>query len=123
MLHVEKARDDSAHFSWMAQVLGFLSANYRDRPPVAKIAQVAGVHPVHLMRTFRRVRGETLGAYMQRLRIKEACKELLATDCAIVEIALRCGFCDQSHFTRIFRSYLGTSPMRFRRLKGQTLSY
>jgi AraC family transcriptional regulator len=114
-----QARDDSTHFPWMTRVLRFLNANYPDRLPLAKIAQVAGVHPVHLMRTFRQVHGCTLGLYVQRLRIECARRKLISTDLAITEIALACGFCDQSHFTRVFRSHVGTSPRRFRESKGR----
>lgn len=77
------------------------------------IADELGVHPVHLTRSFRRQFGTTLVDAVEILRIGYA-KELLAGSLPIAEIALACGFADQSHFTKVFRRATGTTPRRYR---------
>ncbi len=106
---------ESRHFPWMKRVVALLHASYRGPVPLAKTAQAAGVHPVHLARSFRQTHGQTLGEYVRRLRIEDACRKLIATDVAITEVALECGFSDHSHFARVFRRHMGVSPGRFRR--------
>ena len=65
-------------------------------------------------RSFRRAHGQTLGEYVRRLRIEDACRRLITTESAITEVALECGFSDHSHFARVFRRHMGVSPGRFR---------
>ena len=40
---------------------------------------------------------------------------MLTTDEPLSQIALACGLCDQSHFTRVFRRIVGESPNAWRR--------
>jgi len=114
LLFPEQTGKDSRRLPWMKRVLAFLHASYREPVSLAKTAQVAGVHPVHLARSFRRTHGQTLGEYVRRLRIDEACRRLIATDDAITAVALDCGFSDHSHFARVFRGHMGVSPGNFR---------
>jgi AraC family transcriptional regulator len=55
----------------------------------------------------------SIGTYVRALRVKHA-KELLPKR-SLVEVALACGFADQSHFTRTFRRIEGMTPTEFRR--------
>jgi AraC family transcriptional regulator len=115
LLSPEQTGKDSRPFPWMKDVLAFLHASYREPVRLARVAQGAGVHPVHLARSFRGAHGQTLGEYVRRLRIEDACRRLITTDLAITEVAVECGFSDHSHFARVFRRSLGVSPSRFRR--------
>lgn len=47
-------------------------------------------------------------------RIDSAKRLLADTHHSIAEIALRCGFYDQAHFTRVFGRVVGTTPGRYR---------
>jgi len=55
------------------------------------------------------------GAYVARRRIESACRAMLSSDASLADIALSHGFCDQSHFTRTFRRWMGLSPRVWRR--------
>jgi AraC family transcriptional regulator len=114
LLYPEPAGEASREFPWINKVLAFVHANYRNPLPLAKIGQAAGIHPVHLARSFRRVHGQTLGEYVRRLRIEEARRRLIMTDLKLTEVGLECGFSDHSHFSRVFRRHVGVSPSRFR---------
>jgi AraC family transcriptional regulator len=78
------------------------------------LAAVAGLHPSHLARSFRSARGESLAASLRRRRVEWAKRRLVETDDAIATVALEAGFCDQGHFSRVFRRIVGTTPSRFR---------
>jgi len=82
---------------------------------LAELAAVAGVHPVHLAMTFRRFFGQTVGAYVRAQRIELACRALAHSDAPLADVALAAGFADQSHFGRVFRRALRTTPAVFRR--------
>jgi AraC family transcriptional regulator len=99
---------------WFEHALEYLQTHFREVLTLAQVANAAGVHPVHLARAFRRRQGMTVGDYIRTLRIEWACRELVATDRPIVEIAVHTGFFDHSHMTRIFRRQTGLTPTAFR---------
>ena len=100
---------------WLARVIREIDERYAEPWSMAALAEVAGVHPVHLAREFRRTTGKTVGQYVRELRIRRACEELRATSLSIEEIALRAGFADQSHLSRWIRRTTGLSPRDIRR--------
>lgn len=99
---------------WLTRALEYVRAHFREVLTLAQVAEAAEVHPVHLARGFRLRQGMTIGDYIRRLRIEWACRELVATDRPIVEVAVHSGFCDHSHMTRVFRRQTGLTPTEFR---------
>lgn len=63
---------------------------------------------------FYKSQGCSLEAYALRRRTFLAFDELLNTDNSLAEIALRCGFYDQAHFTKVFVNFFGVTPGRLR---------
>jgi AraC-like DNA-binding protein len=51
---------------------------------------------------------------LTRLRVDRACQLLVRTDAPLAQIALECGFGDQSYFTRVFRKRTGQTPGGYR---------
>ena len=49
------------------------------------------------------------------LRVERAKDAMLGTNASLAEVALSCGFADQSHFTKVFTSVAGVSPGAWRR--------
>lgn len=101
---------------WLADVLAALEANLAQPHSLADLAARIGLHPDHLARAFREARHETLGAYLNRRRLEWADQAVQAGKEPLAAIALRCGFCDQAHFTRAYRRHFGISPGQKRRL-------
>ena len=108
-----RARSESRAPKWMRPVVDRLDSA-DSIPSLGDLAAIAGVHPSHLARTFRRLLRSTPADYVRRRRIERARRALTETDQAIGEIALDAGFCDQSHFTRAFRRATGATPAAYR---------
>jgi AraC family transcriptional regulator len=100
---------------WLRRAEDILHATFSCPPSLFDLASATGVHPVHLAREFRRHFSCTAGEYVRRLRVDFACRALLQTDTALIEIAMKAGFSDQSHFTRTFRAAMGLPPAQFRK--------
>lgn len=100
---------------WLERVREQLHGNLSDAVTVHELAAEAGVTPVRLARAFRRVFGESLGSYHRRLRVRRACERLRGGGVTIADVALETGFVDQSHFTRVFKRVMGTTPAVYRR--------
>jgi AraC family transcriptional regulator len=79
-----------------------------------ELSALAGLSVFHFARTFKERTGLSPHQYVLRRRVERA-KELLSTSRAsLAEIALRCGFSHQSHFTRAFHLLSGMTPTRWR---------
>jgi AraC family transcriptional regulator len=100
--------------AWLRQARALVEQHYAQPLPLAVVAERVGVHPVHLARTFRRCYQETFGAYVRQVRIDVARRELAASASSLSAIAAAAGFCDQSHFSRLFKQYTGLTPAEYR---------
>jgi len=100
--------------AWMRTAEELLRAEFASNLSIQRIADEAGVHPVHLCREFRKQHGCTVGEHLRRLRVEQACNLLLEGTLGLSEIASRCGFCDQSHFSSVFKKMVGMTPGEFR---------
>ena len=112
----QTGEDEKQFPRWLAQTKDFLHDNFTDSFVVEDIARVAGVHPVHLSRVFRREFGCTIGEYVRHLRAEFANRQISATETPLSEIALAAGFADQSHLNKTFKSLYGLTPAEYRRI-------
>lgn len=78
------------------------------------IARRCNVSRSHFYQVFRQELGCTPHEWLMRMRIEQARSLLRRPDLTLAEIAGRCGFSDQSHFTRTFSRRFGMSPGRWR---------
>jgi AraC family transcriptional regulator len=99
--------------SWLLQIRDALHEGFKGRLSVMTLAEIVGVHPVHLARVFRKHFRQSIGEYVRDLRIQFVCRQL-RTGVPITEIAHEAGFADQSHMTRIFKRQTGYTPAQFR---------
>ncbi|MHC2002886.1 helix-turn-helix domain-containing protein [Methylobacterium sp. CM6241] len=81
-----------------------------------EVAEICGLSVSHFARAFRQSTGISPHAWLTRERIIKAKVMMRELNLTLAEIAIACGFADQSHFTRVFTKEQGTSPGRWRRL-------
>jgi AraC family transcriptional regulator len=79
------------------------------------LAAVAHFSPYHFARLFKISTGLPPRQYIIARRVERA-KQLLRgqDDLTLAQVAARAGFCDQGHFTRHFKRFVGVTPKRFR---------
>lgn len=78
-----------------------------------EIAAIAQISQYHFSRLFKQKMGITLHQYILQRRIERAKELLQHSQLSIADVALRVGFCDQSHFTRSFKRIVGMPPKQF----------
>jgi AraC family transcriptional regulator len=106
----------SAHDpAWLARVRSRIDDSYAEKLRLSDLAREAGVHSVHLARTFREHYGVSVGQYLRRRRIEAAAGALRGGNAALVDIALDAGFASQAHFCTAFRRLMGCTPSQYRR--------
>ena len=101
---------------WLRQAKELLHSEFRETPNLANIAELVGVHPVHLSAAFRKHYRCTAGEYLRRLRIEFVCHKLATSDEPISQIAAAAGFSDQSHCSKTFKLMTGMTPSQYKKL-------
>lgn len=107
-------RDEPRRAAWLSAAAEVIQTRFMEPLSLTGLARAVGVHPVHLARSFRHVHACTVGEYLRRMRVGFAEKEMASSDAPLSDIALRAGFCDQSHFSRTFKRLTGSTPAVWR---------
>jgi len=92
-----------------------LQQQFRTEKKVSNYAEMLHVSSKHLNELCKMNTGETASSIIQHYVCTEAKRLLIHTDKNITEVAFELGFDDSSHFSKFFKSAVGTSPTHFRR--------
>ena len=98
------------------RVKEIIEANLDGDISLTELARECGLSTSHFSRAFRRTMATTPHQWLLVCRIEMAKQLLRSGTSSLSEIALACGFADQSHFTRVFSRLSGISPGAWRRL-------
>ncbi|MER6440227.1 AraC family transcriptional regulator [Streptomyces sp. NPDC001185] len=82
---------------------------------IERLSGAAAMSRATFLRHFTRDTGTTVGAFLTRARLMAAAELLTTTDATVTAVAGQVGYSSESAFSRAFRTYLGTTPARFRR--------
>lgn len=93
----------------------FMEQHFIERIYLDQICRQAGLSKSTLLRAFTKSKGITPYRYLETLRVNEA-KKLLSGGVSPLDVAVRTGFSDQSHFTNYFTSFIGLSPGVYREI-------
>lgn len=98
----------------LRRVMEYVEANLAETVSLADLAAAAGLTRMHFAAQFRAATGLPPHEYLLRRRIERA-QEMLAEDReSLVEVALSVGFQTQSHFTSVFKRFVGQPPRAWR---------
>jgi AraC-like DNA-binding protein len=112
----EDARQDTVtaeRLSSIKEVLAYISENYSRSISLENLSRIAGMNPKYFCRYFRSMTERTPIDYLNYYRIECACELLSTKDISIKEVAISCGFNDESYFIKTFHKYKGITPKQF----------
>jgi len=95
------------------RVREYVSENLERDIGLTELADLAGLSPHYFAMLFKNAFGVSPHRYVLSQRVHEAKRLLSGNRMAISEVALKLGFADQSHFSQVFRTYVGTTPKRY----------
>jgi AraC family transcriptional regulator len=99
------------------RVFAHVEANLCRRILILDLARLLDLSASHFCRAFKCTFGVSPRDYVLRRRIEVAQGLMLTTSEPLSSIAVRCGMCDQQHFTRSFHRIVGETPYRWRRTR------
>ena len=107
---------DAGLISAVKRAIGYIHSNYHTPLSLSDICSEVGLSKYYFAREFHRISGYTIVGYINLTRCENAKLLLREGNLSILDISERCGYYDQSYFTRIFKRYTGTSPTKYKAL-------
>ncbi|WP_167859612.1 helix-turn-helix transcriptional regulator [Paenibacillus cymbidii] len=102
----------------LRQAKWFMAENVSFPLRLEDVARQLHISGRHLSRLFAEADGLSFSAYLRRLRIDLAIRDLIGTDKPLETIAQECGFVSIYYFTRVFTAETGLPPGRYRKQHG-----
>lgn len=96
------------------QILSYIHSNLENELKIQALAEVVGLSTTYFCKLFKRSVGVSPYQYILSQRIELARRLLESSRMSLFDVGCQCGFCDQSHFIRQFRRFMGTTPKAYR---------
>lgn len=96
------------------QAVDYLKENFDSRVSLGDLAARTFLSKDYFGHLFKDATGVSVSAFLQKLRVEEACRLLTATDRTVTDIAMASGFGDMKFFYQCFKKLTGTTPARYR---------
>jgi len=107
--------DRQEDFAAMSKAIDRIHKHFDEPLRLPQLAELADLSVYQFDQRIRALFHVTAGQYLVKVRIDAACERLSHSDEPIAQIALSCGYSDQSAFSRQFKQAVGISPLAYRK--------
>ncbi len=97
----------------------YIREHYKEKLYIRNLSELTGLNEQYFIRFFGSVTGASPLDYINKYRVEQAVRLLRDSDTHIYEIAEECGFHNIGNFIKIFRSFTGETPHKFRKQFGK----
>lgn len=101
---------------WAVKLHELLHDQWDQSHSLDYLSKITNVHPVTISKYFINYFGCAFGEYMRKLKISRSLPLIKSSKYSLTDVAIMCGFADQSHFIRNFKAYTGFLPKEFKKL-------
>ena len=99
----------------LSRVTDYIKTNLAQDISISDLATLLNMSTSHFSRAFKQSMRTTPYQYLIQQRVGRAKQLLNKQSIPISEIALDCGFANQTHLTKVFRQMIGVTPKTYQR--------
>lgn len=111
---LETKETDTQYTPQVREALSFLDEHLHEPITMRQVADRLHLNPSYFSVLFKEQTDLTFSEYISRLRVLRAKELLLRTTLSVGEIAERVGYQSDKYFIKVFKSYEGMSPSKYR---------
>lgn len=93
----------------------FILSNYNKNISIDDVARDSSISSSYLSHLFKEKLNFTVNSYITRIRIEKSIELMDKRELTIGEISKKVGFNSQNYFTKIFKKYIGVTPINYRK--------
>ncbi len=108
-------RQTSTRPKWVTRIDEILHDQFDQPLTLSDLSTELDLHVAHLSRDFPRYFRCNFSQYIRMIKVEKALSMLRNRKVSLTEIAVSCGFADQSHFIRCFKEFVGVTPKAYRK--------
>jgi AraC-like DNA-binding protein len=112
---INAAGDKARNFDALSKTIDHIHHHYDEPLRLPQLAEMSGLSVYQFDQRIRSLFHVTAGQYLVKVRIEAACEQLSHSREPVAQIALACGYSDQSAFSRQFKQAVGVSPLAYRK--------
>ena len=106
--------DTSSYDQNVKQIIRHIERNFDEPFRLEHIADSLGLNANYMCTVFKKQTGHTIIDYLNYIRIRHCINAFYYGRDLIIDVALDAGFSSATHFNRIFKKYMGTTPTNYR---------
>lgn len=110
----EEAERAQVRHGLTAHVVAYLQAHFAQPFSLERLSRRFGYTPPYVSSLFHKDMGMTLQAFVQKLRVEEACRLMAQEELSLCAVAQAVGYSDAKHFSKVFRRHKGISFREYR---------
>lgn len=110
----EKSSDSGTILQQVEQIHRYIERSYHENITLTSLAEEYHMDASYLSRTFSQTYGETIIAFLTRIRMEQAARLMKDPDKKLETISFLVGYDDYNYFSRVFRKKMGVSPREYR---------
>jgi AraC family transcriptional regulator len=114
--HHFREHEDGLSRSKLGQTIEYINTHLSENLSLTAIAAKLGMSQFYFCRLFKHSTGLTPHQYLIQQRVERAKQLLKQPELTIAQIAIECGFANQSHLAKQFRQQTGLTPKQFRKI-------
>jgi AraC-like DNA-binding protein len=103
----------------VSKSLSYINGSYTEPIRIPRLAAMEGLSVSRYNTVFRQCVGVSPVRYITKLRMRQACTLLEGTGLTVKQISKIVGYEDNHFFSKIFKSYVGVSPVAYRENVGK----
>ena len=119
LVHEKSATDTDKQVIAIKESIRYIREHYQEKIYVRNLSELTGLNEQYFIRFFGSVTGESPLDYVNAYRVEQAARLLRESDTHVYEIAEQCGFHNIGNFIKIFRSFMGQTPHKYRKQFGR----
>lgn len=96
-------------------VISYIDEHFREKIYIEELSAMINVSADYFTKMFKESIGKTPIDYINGMRVNSAMDLLCTTEMPMTEIADSIGFCNPNYFHKIFKQYMMTSPLAYRK--------
>ncbi len=103
------------HETYLKAAVRYMEQNYYRNIRIAEIAENIGLDRSYLGSLFKKHLNVSMQGFLADLRMTKACRLLKNAELRVADVSRSVGYSDQLQFSKVFKAYMGLSPLEYRR--------